>query len=265
MTQPGFVAMRSGLSARLIKLLVEMFRAFTSWTDADARDFTDQAVPVADAARRTMAELTGAWIAQQATAHTGVVVPPAPVSDDVLARLNVSSTQVYQRPFVTVRTQLARGKDVQRAVTVATNRLETIAEGDMQRAHTQAAASVIQALPAEAAPAGWRRTLHGGNHCPMCILASTHLYSVEDFNPSHARCKCSIELAYGGEPPPDEQRQALIADAVQALRGKVAQPGGISTGDHQALLTGMVRNHSELGLLLVRPGDHFTAAAELPS
>lgn len=261
----GFTRQRRTLSDRLARLLVELFRVFTSWGDRDAGEFARQAVPLAEGARRTMADLTAMWIAQQATTASGIVVPTTAVPDEALARPGVTSAEVYRRPFTTVRAQMARGADAGRAVRVASSRLETIAEGDMQRAHTQAASVAIQGLPPEAQPIGWRRVLHGEENCPMCVVASTQLYPTDAFSPSHPRCDCGIELAYANDLPMDDARKKEVAAAFEVLGRRVGQRGGVSADDYADLLAGMVREHGELGPLLVRPSDNFTSQADLPA
>lgn len=261
MTLLDFVRLRRGLSVKLIEALVRLFRSFTSSTDDDVARFVDQAVPLALGARRTMADLTSVWIADQASAHAGTILAPTAVADDVLARPGVTPEQVYARPFITVRSHLSKGQPIAQAVSAGAARLEEVAEGDMQRAHSEAARSAIEALPPAAQPVGWRRVLNGDKNCPMCVVAASQLYGSDTANPLHLRCDCSVELAYE-RPSRGEAATAQLHEAIEALTGR---QGGMTDSEIGVVLRLMTPNHGELGSMLVRPGDHFTGPGDIPS
>lgn len=258
----SFTRSRRSVSDRLIALLVLLFGGFKSWTDDDSAEFVAQAVPLALAGQRTVANLTSTWVADQATTAAGVAVHAIAVPDEVLQRPGVTPEQVYHRPFVTARTQLARRRGPEVATSVASNRLAEIVEGDLQRAHSQAALTAIQALPEEAQPIGWRRVLQGDTNCPMCVVASTQLYSSGEANPLHQRCDCAVVLAYGDPAPADDTGRTQVEDALRALD---VAPARMTELQRRALLRQMTQTHGELGDMLIRPGDHFTGPAELPS
>lgn len=255
-----FVSFRKSLAGQVIGLLVELFQGFQNWGDTEADEFVAQAVPLALGARRTMADLTALWVSDQVNAQLGLTVPPVGVPDDILARPGVSTEDVYRRPFVTVRTKLSQGRTLDQAASAGAARVAQVAEGDLQRAHSEAARSAIEALPVEAKPTGWRRVPTGNSSCPLCVVAASQLYDNGAANPMHPNCDCAVALAYSNDP--GEQDTARLNGAIEALTGRV---GGMTDGEIRTVLRLMTPNHGELGSMLVRPGDHFTTQGELPS
>lgn len=250
--------MRRSLSVRLVAALVGVFRSFEAWRTPDAIDFTAQAVPLVQGAQRTLASLTSLYIADQAATVLGRPVAPPPIPDiaSVDLRQGITPDQVYQRPFTTVRVGLAKGLSELESVARGENRLNQIAEADLQQTHSEAARAAMRALPAEAKPSGWRRALVGAENCALCVVASTQRYGVADLNPMHPNCNCRVEPLFGEHGPVIEPtRLDQVKAALAEITGSEGRPD----------LRGLVVHHGELGPMLVRPKDHFTTAADLPT
>lgn len=258
MTPELFVALRRALSLRLISSLKHFFLALGSWRDPDAERFLIQAVPLVAASQRTLGTFTAQHVAHQASTALDRVIPPAPIPDARVVNLRPAE-QVYRRPFVTVYKSLAKGDDITTAVDKGGTRLAEVAEADLQQTYAQASQAAMQALPRDATPSGWRRTLHGPNSCPRCVLASTQLFTVDTLNPMHPQCDCTVDPVFGSAPPASPARDAQVRAAITKLTGK----SDLSPAELRQLVGSMVAEHGELGPMLVRPGDHFTAQGDL--
>lgn len=258
MTIAQFAQLRRALSNRLVGALTGLFRGLGAWRDPDAERFVVQAVPLVAGSKRTMASITSVYIADQASVAAGKPVAPPPIPDSAVLNLRrVDPAVVYRRPFVTMRMALAKGEDFPVAVERGVNRLSQVVEGDMQQVHSSAARAAMQALPAAVAPSGWRRTLQGTVNCGMCVVASTQLYTVDTLNPMHPNCDCGVSPVFGPHPAVGPERTAEVKAAIEEITGG-------KTSRYSALRD-LVVEHGELGPLLVRPKDHFTSEAELPS
>lgn len=257
MTPDQFAALRRNLSTTVTASLTGLFRGLGSWRDPDAAQFTDRAVPLVRGAQRTLASLVAYFIATRAGAALDRVVGPPPIPDTATIDLRpgVTPERVYTRPFVTLRWQLSKGADLATAVERGASRLEQLTEGDLQLTYAHASRAALQGLPA--APHGWRRVLHGTENCAMCVVASTQLYGVEELNPLHHHCDCTVEPVYGHPPRVDRQRAAEVLAAIAELTGRWVSDA--------KTLRGLVVQHGELGAVLVRPKDHHTTPADLPA
>lgn len=252
-----FSQMRRSLSDRLITALLGIFQSFDSWRTPEANQFVAQAVPMVQGAQRTLAALTSLYIADQAAEALGRTLAPPPVPDlaAVDLRKGITTSEVYQRPFTTVRVALAKGIPPDESVARGAHRLGQIAEADLQQTHAEAARAAMQALPADAQPSGWRRALVGPTNCALCVAASTQRYTVANLNPIHPNCNCRIEPLFGDQPHVIEPTRL---EQVKAAITEITDPGNRD-------IRGLIVEHGELGPMLARPRDHFTTPNELPS
>lgn len=264
MTAPAgtqLASQRATITERLIAALSALFAGLGSWRDADATQFTRQAVPLVQGAQQALAGLVSAYLAQQASQQTGHVVPPPVLPPAAVTNLRgVPASEVYTRPFKEVWAALAQNKPLNEAVQLGTTRLTEIAEGDLQTTYAHANQQGMQRLPARARPQSWRRVLQGPSSCALCVLASTHHYTIRDLNPIHPGCDCTVEPAYGTQAGSDDAAERVHA-AVQELTGQ-SSAGGRAVDYRQIQIT---QTHGELGPMLARPGDHFTGPSAIPS
>lgn len=267
MTPEQFAVMRRSLSTRLIEALVRLFLALGAWRDEDVARFLQQAVPLVEGGQRSLAALTSAFIASQATEALGrTIVPPAIRDRDAVnLRKDVDTADVYHRPFVTLYNALSAGKPFPDALKLAENRLAEIAEMDLQQTYASASRAVMKQLPESVRPQFWRRVLTGLENCALCVIASTQRYRVENLNPIHPGCDCQVQQLYGKDPGQVVEPALLeqVHNAVKQLTGE-ADRGGRAP-DYRKLMVQMTPDHGELGPLLVRPRDKFTSAADLPN
>lgn len=261
--QQQLAAQRTRLSEQLIAALTALFGALGSWRDTDADRFTRQAAPLVQGAQQALAGLVAAWLAQTASQQTGqtVLAPVIPTSAITELR-GISTSEVYRRPFRELWAALAEGKTLAEAVQQGQSRLRELADGDLQSTYAHANREGMQRLPEQAQPTGWRRVLQGSSSCALCVLASTHRYTISDLNPIHPRCDCTVQPIYGRDEAraADDARLERVHQAAAELTGQRDRSGRRS--DYRQIQ--ITHEHGELGPMLARPGDHFTGPAEIP-
>jgi len=255
------------MSIRLVATLVKLFTGLGSWRDRDADRFVAQVVPLVGGTQQALAALVAAFTAEQAGAalRRPVGPPGIPAGDAVDLRAGIDVAEVYRRPFVTIYNALSQGKSLTEAIRLGEVRLGEIAEMDLQQTYARASRAAMRGLPTHARPRFWRRELSGLENCGLCVLASTQRYTVEDLNPIHGNCDCFVSPIFGRDPGQVIAPELLeqVHTAVEQLTGQ-ADRGGRAP-DYRDLLVQMTPEHGELGPLLVRPRDRFTAQADLAS
>ena len=196
------------------------------YRDSNIEAFVAAVVPVILSGERTVAQLTGAYLAQVESVVLGSPVAvertPTPVG---AALRGVDPADVYRRPAVTLYTALSRGFSYQDAVKQGLKRAVDLSMTDLQLAktHTVARSSRVQRF---------KRTLSGLENCSLCALASQHTYNRGDLLPIHSHCDCGVMPLFGSEP-------------------EETYPAGVE-----------VRTHGELGPVLIVEGQHFTGPAD---
>lgn len=263
MRRDEFIRRRRALSERLAKQLLPLFTRPRSWRDQQAEAFVELAVPLVQGSQRTLAAVTAAYIAAQAGGR--IAIPGVPDTAAVNLRRGVDPREVYRRPFVTVWSALAQGRPLTEAVALGETRLREIAECDLQQTYAHASRAALSTLPTGARPRYWRRVLVGPGDCAMCVIASTQRYTIENLNPIHPGCNCTVDGIFGPDPGQVIEPELLekVHDAVEQLTGSADR--GARAPDYRQIVVEMVREHGELGGLLTRPRDRFTAVDDLSS
>jgi hypothetical protein len=180
-------------------------------------------VPVVLAGRKQVSALTDAYLARVLSAELGrSVAPRGPIETDLLR--GVAASEVYARPFVTVRTKLAEGLTFDSAKSAGLARLFDITRADMQMAKRNTAQAVLSTTEGIH---GFRRTLTGSKNCQLCSDASRQRYHKSDLLPIHPGCDCGVE--------------PLTEPTGREIPSKVVE----------------VREHGELGPVLTVKDQHF--------
>lgn len=249
-------AIRGQMIAALVTIWAGM--AAVSFSPADIAEFIARVVPVSVGSQRSMAALTNAYL--QAALRS----PARPISLDTVTgpalRGGVPSSTLYVRPIKTLRQAIATGKPGPDAMDMALRRLTDIAAADLQLAKTHTSRQVLSQTPTVT---GYRRVLSGrGQHCALCVLASTQRYRSFDLLPMHPNCQCSVAPIVGESDP----GRVLDGDDVRSLHeiiardlgAKYANASGINYRD--IIVTNL---HGELGPVLGVRGQHFTGPDEI--
>lgn len=205
-----------------------------SYDEADVGPFLDRAVPIVRGGQRQSSALTEAFLAR-AIGKRALGLG----GDAILGKLRAGADprEVYRRPFVTVWTALGAGKDWPDAVNEGLARATGTAATDVQLAMRETLREVGNA---EEAILGYER-VPDGNACDFCLLVAGQRYTTDKLQPIHDNCGCGVDVITATE------------------------RGGFSGGfDNDPILTredGLtveVREHGELGPVLVNGDHHFT-------
>ncbi|MEU1254774.1 hypothetical protein ABZ445_15990 [Streptomyces chartreusis] len=232
-----------------------------SWRDEDVAVFQRQALPVILAGERRIASLTAAYLEQLYRVED----PRAPrVSLDLdavtgSALRGVDPAEVYERPFVELRTALSKGESLDAAVARGSHRLETIAKTDLQLARTHTVREVSADMPRFTYTV---RVLQGEYDCALCMIAATQRYHKRDLAPIHPGCDCLVKTVTADYDPGqviDEDRLNAIHDAVEAALGTFDRGG--RAVDYRKII--IAREHGEIGPVLGYRGQRFTGPDDI--
>ena len=264
-------AARTDAYARQAAAVRSRVQAFASarfaagqYRDADLARFVSQVSPIVLAGRKQTAALTDAYLSQ-VMRSAGITIPVhKPV--DTAALRGVDVTDVYARPYQTVWTKLSDGLTFDAAVNAGASRLIDLVATDMQMARTYTSQNVLS----RSSVTGYMRVPSGNNPCALCEIASTQVYHSSELMPIHPGCACTEEPVTEDNPWDQASADQRLQDTHAAVfdRLGVADSGGRDVGlgkvdssgksisDYTALVA--VRDHGEIGPMLVRAGDHFT-------
>lgn len=246
------------LRARVTAYVAAQWNALGgSYSDAALEQFVSRVVPAVIAGETHVANVTTAYIAQtvavmsDATSTTAASVPPELVTGAALR--GVDPETVYGRPIVTVRTAIAAGDDVARALAAGLHRALNITGTDLQLARTHAARL---ALEDDDRVTGYMRVLTNPNACALCTIAADNRYGRGELMPIHNQCDCGIAPIVGKTNPGAAINKALL----QTRRTDQAGDDAGSASGPQV----EVRHHGELGPVLTVAGQQFTGPADIP-
>ena len=281
----AYLATSAALRSRLLTIVAAAYASSTNnYGDAAAAAFVAAAVPAVQAAQRTMASLTSAYLAHLVSAAGGGTSAPVGIPQDVLSTLRgVDPAEVYRRPYEQLWTALADGKSLPDAVAVGQRRALSLASTDLQLAKTRA--SQI-ALTDDRRVVGYRRVLVGAHSCGMCVVASSVRYHKSNLMPIHPGCDCAIAPILGLHDPGRTINSAILKEGSteqavgsQGMRffshDDVIEVGDLLGPAHDAIRDTfgysaadahqldyrkviLVREHSELGPTLTVANHLFT-------
>lgn len=226
--------------------------ASTKFTDAAMARLVELMVPKVMSGQLVVANLTSAYLAQA----TGT--KPLPVSDAVTKGRGVEPSRVYERPIITTRTQVSKGKPVPKALEAGGQRLESLVTTDLQMAKVRQANASL----AHAGRKYYRRVPKGAHTCAMCLIASTQRYNGKRLMPIHPGCDCGVDVI-----PPGMDLDLVIDESLlEATHQKVHEVTGVMdrggrAPDYRKLL--ITREHGELGPVLTWRGQKFTSLDQL--
>lgn len=189
-------------------------------------------VPLIAATQRQSVALTEAFIARSIRRQPLGISP-----DKILGELRggIDPAEVYRRPFVTVWSALGNGKEWQAAVAAGLARTTATAATDVQLAMRDTLRVVGEA---DDLVVGYQRVPDGGA-CEFCQLVAGQRYRTDQLMPIHAHCGCGVDVITRAN------RRGFTGNADNDL--------SVTRGD----VTAEVREHGELGPVLVNADHHF--------
>ncbi|WP_328721741.1 hypothetical protein OHT52_21120 [Streptomyces sp. NBC_00247] len=254
-----FDALSESLRTRLITFVLNAFDTLGDYRDSDAAVFIERVLPVVLGVQAQMGQITDAYLTAMIADMMGGAAAPAGAALPEALR-GVDPATVYHRPFVQMRTALARGHDYVDALAQGRTRLLSITETDLQLARTHAARQSM----GRGGVKFFRRELRGTKNCALCVIASTQRYRVENLMPIHPGCHCRPEPLPGDRDPGPVIDEALLQEAHDAIARDLGESdrGGRAPDYRQVIIT---REHGEIGPLLAVRRQNFTGPDDIPA
>lgn len=197
--------------------------ALPAYNRENVPEFLERALPAVRAGVRASVNLTAAYLARAREEQ-----PAGFDADRVIAGLRggVPLEEVYTRPFVDVWAALAAGTLWVDAVELGRQRAQTAAATDPQLAMRATAGALDNGF-------GYRRVADG-DACQFCLTVNGAYVKSGSAMPLHPHCGCSLE-------PLTEPHE-----------GAAFLPNGVA-----------VRQHGELGAVLMDPSHSFKSLSEI--
>jgi hypothetical protein len=246
------------LRADTVRATQDLWRALPDYRDADIARFRRTVIPVVRSASQRVAQLTAAY-QMRSLEELGDRVPMALVpASEIAEPRGVDAQTVYQRPAVTVYTELSQGAPLALAVAAGARRLQSLVETDLQLVKVAQSRQSIAASSFEF----YRRVLTGNENCALCVIASTQRYHKRALMPIHPGCDCSVEVLAVDQDPGQVIDPALL----EGTHGKVAELTGVAdrggrAPDYRELI--VTSEHGEIGPYLRWRADAFTGPADI--
>lgn len=243
--------------------------AMPSLRDEAVEQLVAAIVPRVQAGQVQLAEVTNAYLSQQARLLGYEVADTVVDARLVTGARGVAAETVYRRPAATVRASLAEGKTWEAARAAGAQRLADLVVGDLQLASRTQARETLRRSGVRL----YRRALTGRENCALCMIAATNTYGSGDLMPIHPGCDCTVEPLPRGvtHVPLDQETVRQIHAAVYEHTGTMDY-GGREIDYRQIQLTTdrrgnisaagepvvRVRQHGEYGPTLTWADHEFT-------
>lgn len=205
--------------------------------DENVDRFVRVAVPKVRAGQVATARLTAQYLGGSVLPRTALAAV-RPVAPEV----------EYRRPATKLYTLLSEGVAYSEAVRQSTALVGDLTATDLQLAlRAQSQASLAQGGHTR-----YRRSLTGLENCERCAIASLNTYSTRDLLPIHDHCDCTVE------PITDSPTWVDLSN----LELTSARADQVAAGaSYESLVA--VREHGELGPVIVWASDHFTGPDDI--
>lgn len=226
---------------REVRILIDaVWRDTGGPSQANLDDWLRSVLPIVRGAELNTSQLVTAYLDTLSSdwgITTTPVVDAAKVTGAAL-RNGTTPETVYTRPVVNLRAELARGNRIDRARQRARDRARVLADTDVALAHRFAAANAFDALGFEQ-----YRRVPTGRSCDLCRTAAENTYNIAQLLPIHSHCDCRVLPIYPPARVPSRELPEIPKPAAPA------EP--------------VVREHGELGPVLVDRNHHFTGPGDL--
>lgn len=252
----AYATQHANLLANLVAALLGLWGPFTWWNRPDmVNAYAAQSAAYVDLANTRSRRLSRAYVTQQLRALDAM---PESLPDivDTYERGGTPIVEVYKRPARQREHAIRTGATEAEQVDVFTKRLEAIVEDDLARSARDEASRVLAASPKVLY---YRRVIHPElsrtGTCGLCIVAADQKYASGKLMPLHGKCKCTIAIVTADADP----GLSLNREDLKAL---YAAAGSTYAEDLKRIRVA-VREHGELGPVLVGRGEHFRDVAEV--
>lgn len=214
-------------------LVGDAWDTFGGLNDEALAAFSSSAAVVVDAAKLNVATLAAAYMNgnDRIGGYPGQLVPSVP-----MIRGGVSTIDVYSRPIITARREIAKGHTFDQAMSTGRARAVSTARTDVVLTNR---AAIDEGAAARPHVVGYRRVLTGKS-CGFCATASTQRYHSADLLPLHPGCDCDIAEIIGTEDP----GHIINHDLLHELKSKGVVQDITRAGDRQYRSEFVVDEHN---------------------
>lgn len=241
---------QSSLVSTLLRVMLGIWIPF-SWAgkpDLVNAAAAQSAVQV-DLALVEARKLARAEIIEQLRA-LGALPPSLPDREDLYPRSNTPIVEVYKRPARQAEHALRKGATLEQAELVLVERATKLVEADVAAAVRDEKTLIRNAAPKVT---GYRRILRPERSkygpCGLCVVAADRIYAKRDLLELHNGCVCdTAEITEDADPGLVLNREDLNA---------IYEAAGGNFAEALQRTRVVVREHGELGPILVRDGDEF--------
>jgi hypothetical protein len=245
------------------KVAGALFASLGSWRDGDIAGYVDQVKPVLSGAKAQVTKSTVAYYgAVSKISGQKFVAPVVSATEMTTAALRNGATteMVYARPFVEMRTALAKGSTVKGAIEAGARRANQLAQTEVALAKRAVGAKTRKA---NTNIVGYARTLTGAENCAMCYVASTQRYHSGDLLPIHPGCDCGEMPLYGNQDPGQVIDQARLDGTHESVQARFGESDlGARAPDYRDI---MITKHGEMGPVLSIKGHKAVKLVNLPT
>lgn len=274
----GAATISSRVSAITAAAIASLFAAIDPYSNREVRDFAARAGRIIIGSQRTVANAHTAaqLLALRAVGinqAVPVVIPDnvrgatvtfgggrpkvhAPVVTTVdyvdgaekIPRTDTAPDRVFERAAETYRYEKSIGNDDAGASAAAAQRIgHTVDNNLILAARLASQQTLVRAAEKDKRIVGYRRIIHPelakGGVCGLCVVAADRVYHVEELQPIHDRCNCSIAPVTTAHDP----GHTLNQDDLDKLYA-----GGATSGKALKRTRYQIEQHHELGPVLTR-------------
>lgn len=252
----AFASTQSNLIEEIIRLLLGMWLPFVGWRSPEmvhAQAAGSAArVDIGLSQARRLARVYAATI----VGDLDVPVRGLPSITETYQRGGIGIVEVYERPAKQFIRELSVGGSIDDATAAAEKRIRDLVTADVRNTVRDEVDKVFAAMPQVI---GYRRVIHPEKSltgtCGLCVVAATQFYTKDKLMALHDECKCEqMPITKDNDPGFTLNREDL--DAIYAAAGS-------SLAEDLKRTRVEVREHGELGPILVRAGQHFRDVAEV--
>jgi hypothetical protein len=222
------------------RLVDEVWREVGGADDSNLEAWLRIILPIMNGAEMNVANLVTAYL-DTLSSDWGIAITPRVTASHVTGpaiRNGATPEQVYARPVIATRKELARGRRIAKARDMARNRARVLADTDLALAHRFAAADAFEALGFEQ-----YKRVPTGRSCDLCRTAAENTYNVAQLLPIHPHCDCRVI--------PVSQTRRIPSRELPEIPPPSAPAAPV------------VREHGELGPVLVDRSHSFTGPGDL--
>lgn len=244
----------NALVTRAGRIASEAFLNLGSWRDDDIDRYLEIVAPTISGAKREAARSSVTFYKAIADLSNENFTSPVINASDIATqtlRNGTDTATLYRRPFVDMRTQLAKGKSLKESIEAGARRANSLASTEVQLARRNAG---LKARNANDRIVGYIRTLTGAENCALCFVASTQRYTRGELMPIHPGCDCGEMPIFGTEDP----GQVINEVNLEAVHENVATRFGFSDRGAREIDYRKIKvvDHGEMGpTLTVRAND----------